>query len=132
MIKLYCTECGAPNPYSLNKPKYCGNCGSKFSASIEEKKVDEPKLTESNQEDFSDIDYVPQIKSLDFEVLDTKPQNITIQDIIGTANRIDANNVHNNSKQIETNKDFLDRFKQEAGAIKPRNRNFKNNANQKG
>jgi len=27
MLKLYCRQCGSPNEYTLNKPKFCQGCG---------------------------------------------------------------------------------------------------------
>jgi hypothetical protein len=39
MLKIYCSECGSPTEYSLNKPKFCTNCGNSFFGAKKEEKV---------------------------------------------------------------------------------------------
>lgn len=29
-MNLYCTDCGTKHEFTLNKPKFCSNCGSAF------------------------------------------------------------------------------------------------------
>jgi hypothetical protein len=140
MLKAYCTKCGHPNAYNLTKPKYCINCGAKFNDLTEKHQsvsnVDQ-NTNKSLEEkgDYSDIDYVPNINKLDFEFVQNKRDSVTIKDVIGTSEGIQStsNNIKiDNPIKQSNNKTFLESFKEEAGAIKPKNRNFKNNANKKG
>lgn len=131
MPKTYCVKCGHPNSYASTQPKYCANCGNKFATLSFEKKLT-PKNTENAEEneEFSGVDHIPNITKLDFDFLDIKKHEITIKDIIGTS---EPSQLNQNNTQLEPiRENFLDSFKAEAGAIRPKNRNFKNNANKKG
>ena len=79
MQTIFCTECGAKNIYSGAKPKFCSSCGTPTNVG------DTPKESKSNQgrpatptsrklrpikEDETDIDYVPEIRSLAYEIED--------------------------------------------------------------
>lgn len=74
MQTIYCTHCGSKNIYSGSKPKFCSSCGASISGdSSPPKKSILPKaekVTESRIEsdDTTDIDYVPQLSSLAYEL----------------------------------------------------------------
>ena len=69
MKSEYCTQCGHKNIYSLKAPKFCSNCGEPLSSDTL------PRLSAGNKiknvkllDDETNMDYVPNIKTLDFEV----------------------------------------------------------------
>lgn len=140
MLKAYCLKCGHPNAYNLAKPKYCINCGTKFNDFVEKQQSISNNKENINKnleekDEYSDVDHVPDINKLDFDFIENKKDITTIKDIIGTSEAIRpiSNNIKiNNLEDKPNNKDFLESFKEEAGAIRPKNRNFKNNANKKG
>jgi DNA-directed RNA polymerase subunit RPC12/RpoP len=82
MQTIFCTECGSKVVYSGAKPKFCSSCGSPIGggqskASTVTTKRQTPSIREQmeskrNQtplaEDETDIDFVPNISSLDYEV----------------------------------------------------------------
>lgn len=143
MLKIYCTECGHPTTYSLNKPKFCSNCGNSFEKiTINKTQPEKPTFAKiqphkkiiarnenNNFEDNEDFDYdndvniVPDLNGLDCEILESKKQNLKIKDIIGTADAREKNKNKNNKKlsKIEKRK-FLEEFKREAGALRPKKR----------
>ena len=69
MANTYCTHCGYKNEYSIHPPKFCGGCGKQLGLGGEIKaspKIRESKASEEREidqgDDFSDIDYVPEIR----------------------------------------------------------------------
>lgn len=82
MQTIFCTECGSKVVYSGAKPKFCSSCGSPIGgaqsqASEQTTKKKMPSIKEQIQakksqtplaEDETDIDYVPNISSFDYEV----------------------------------------------------------------
>ena len=69
MANTYCTNCGYKNEYSIHPPKFCGGCGKPLglSAAIKDapktRALKTSKAREIDQgDDFSDIDYVPEIR----------------------------------------------------------------------
>jgi hypothetical protein len=140
MLKLYCPECGNPTSYSVSKPKFCSNCGNSFEKTIINKiQTEKPsfnkiqpskKVIARNEEDFDDdeddfqeINYVPDIKKLDCDIIESKKQNLKIKDIIGTADPID-NSQRNKTKKLSKTerKKFLEEFQKEAGSLRPKSR----------
>jgi len=76
MQAIYCTECGSKNIYSGSKPKFCSSCGHPIGVSTKEKKVSNLRKKPDNRtqaslvEGETDIDYVPSISSLEYEISD--------------------------------------------------------------
>lgn len=79
MQHIYCTECGSKVSYSGAKPKFCSSCGSPIGsiASGQIKKKDthrnEARVTQNLNsqplaDDETDIDYVPKIRGLDYDI----------------------------------------------------------------
>ncbi len=71
MQHIFCTECGSKNIYSGPKPKFCSSCGASI-GSVSDKKRESPKrmssASENLKEDETDIDHVPNIGKLDYDV----------------------------------------------------------------
>jgi hypothetical protein len=143
MLKIYCTECGNPTNYSVSKPKFCSNCGSSFEKTIINKiKPEQPsfnkiqpskKVIARNEEDpdyeedeSEEINYVPDIRKLDCDIMESKKQNLKIKDVIGTADPIDKSQRNKTKKlsKIERKK-FLEEFQKEAGSLRPKSRGRK-------
>lgn len=98
MSSIYCPHCGFKNLYDLNRPKFCGNCGESFFAKDGQPKNDKKTIKtvkkrplhkeEENDEDYaSDVDRVPFINSLAYEVSYEK-NTMTGKDIIGDLGEI--------------------------------------------
>tara|TARA_R110002020_G_scaffold207146_1_gene412543 strand:- start:17268 stop:17612 length:345 start_codon:yes stop_codon:yes gene_type:complete len=108
MQTIFCTECGAKNEYSGAKPKFCSSCGtpmspganktkqskvekkstsSKKASSFREQMEARKKSRDSLQEDETDIEEVPNISSLSYEI--TKGGNTihNFNDIIDAAKK---------------------------------------------
>lgn len=99
MLKIYCSDCGAPTEYSLNKPKFCSGCARPFVNSLANKSQNQvtqvkPILKNKNHEnDYEDddhqdqeINHVPQLSKLDCEIIESKPRGVKIKDLAGTSN----------------------------------------------
>ena len=70
MQSIYCTECGSKNVYSGSKPKFCSSCGHPINNSIAPKKGIKKNFSSKLQEDETDIDSVPNLNSLAYEITD--------------------------------------------------------------
>jgi len=128
MLKTYCSECGGPTEYSLNKPKFCSNCGNSFDKKVA-LQVLKPKRTisrvqEPTEDDIEDIDegeeinYVPDIQKIDYE-LSLPPKNKeTIGNLAGTSTDSSDQNWPKIKTPKVSKKEFLDNFAKEAGSIR--------------
>ena len=86
MAKIYCPHCGFKNEYNLDKPERCSSCGELFINSFNKSEI-KPKILNKKinasikkekeiidsgfdgfDEDESDIDYVPDINNLQYEI----------------------------------------------------------------
>lgn len=137
MLKLYCSQCGTPTEYSLNKPKFCSNCGNPFSGNKKEDKVIqktllqkptiqskrkniEPLDIEEDDYEITDSNEIPDLEELNFDIHIQPDQKQTIGNIIGTSKEKE-NPLRKNKVKIDINKkDQLEMFKKEAGAIRPK------------
>ena len=87
---IFCTECGAKNEYSGSKPKFCSSCGTPMSlganktnkskvvkkstsprkaSSFKEQMEARKQSRDSLQEDETDVEQVPDISSLSYEII---------------------------------------------------------------
>jgi|SRR6056300_676176 len=87
MSNLYCPGCGHKNIYNLHIPKFCNSCGSSFQIESQAK-VAQKTSTKGNtaaeiDEDESDIDYVPEINKLQYEVSHAMSNVFKGKDILG-------------------------------------------------
>lgn len=98
MSFTYCKLCGHKNLYSVSVPKFCGECGTPLSggsgakakppekkkAPRREKRSRLSAEADSLDEEGLDIDCVPQLNKLQYEVVDTDSyaRVMDIQDLI--------------------------------------------------
>lgn len=79
MQHIYCTECGSKASYSGVKPKFCSSCGTPIGgAGVSKpatkqnvkpaKKTEQPLVSATLKDDETDIDYVPNIGKLSYDV----------------------------------------------------------------
>jgi hypothetical protein len=110
MQVIFCTDCGGKNEYSGPKPKFCSSCGSPVSKDADHaknKKNKKPKLSaakkgpasfkeqmevrkkerEFGASDETDIDYVPNISSLEYEIIKDGNNIYNFNDIIDVAEK---------------------------------------------
>lgn len=137
MLKLYCSECGTPTEYSLNKPKFCSNCGNSFFGNKREEKVvqktllQKPTLKAKRQnvepQDIDDDDYeitevnqMPDIEGLDFDIHVQPDHKETIGNIVGTSKEKENSLRKNRIADQISKEQQLEIFKKEAGAIRPK------------
>lgn len=152
MLKIYCTECGSPTNYTSSKPKFCSSCGSAFDKLVVNKvQLQKPTFTKQNNtykkpsfqskellaendEDYGDDDYdtqdtnhVPNIRGLDVELQASDNQKLKIKDIVGTGAPSKRERNKTSKKMTKADKKkFLEEWKREAGAIRPKERGRKN------
>jgi len=143
MLKIYCTECGAPTEYSLNKPKFCSSCGNSFGAKKQEEKVVqkvlmqkptiiakreniEPQDYEDDDAEISEVNEVPNINNLDFDINLITPASEKIGNIVGSSEKNDLR--RNRSSEKVDRKKVLEDFAKEGGAIRPASRTVTNSA----
>ena len=108
MQTIFCTECGAKNEYSGTKPKFCSSCGISMVSGVNKrvkpmssKRSNPPKRAStfreqmearkqsrnSLQEDETDIEQVPNISSLSYEIIKDGNPVYKFNDIIDAAKK---------------------------------------------
>jgi uncharacterized Zn finger protein (UPF0148 family) len=140
MLKIYCSECGAPTTYTSNKPKFCSSCGISFNKEASKPqqqkivpKVIPTKIESSFEEEDDDlgqeVNHVPEINKIDYEIEERTYRGEKLGNIVGTLDNSERSksNKDQNKKITKTErKKFLEEFSKEAGALKPRTRTRKN------
>lgn len=139
MLKIYCTDCGSPTSYSAAKPKFCSNCGKSFENTIVNKVLPQKRtiakikkaLDYDYDEDFSnesDVNKMPDISEIEYEISSTKYEGQSIKEIMGTRKDQDSfkEDIKKGKKQNKADKKkILEEWKREASAI--RSKNSRNN-----
>lgn len=100
MSELYCPHCGHKNIYSLNRPKFCNNCGESFFTKAEQTKSSakvaktvkkRPLHQEDDDEEGTDVFHVPTLsRGLAFDV-SYEQNKISGKDIVGDYGEIQEN-----------------------------------------
>ena len=145
MLKIYRIECGAPTNYTSVKPKFCSGCGNSFGKTVVNKvlmqkpiadKPQPPKRIlpkvqlkssedsyEDDDDDFDEVNHVPNINSLDCEIDETRQRKTKIGDIIGSSkNQPKREKTKSKPVSKAERKKFLEDFKREAGSLRPKSR----------
>lgn len=154
MLKIYCTECGSPTTYTAAKPKFCSACGTSFDKLVvnkvllqkptADKPVDQPKVPrrilprlerkaeienydDNDDDDYSDVNHVPEINNLDVEIQENpNPRKTKIGDIIGSSKSPPKREKIKGKPVTKADrKKFLEDFQREAGSIRPSSRGRK-------
>ena len=149
MLKIYCTECGNPTTYTSIKPKFCSSCGISFDKLVVNKVLlqkptsDQPKMPKrilprlerqaevenyDDDDDYSDINHVPNINNLDVEIQEVlAPKKTKIGDIIGSAKPgLKREKIKGKTLTKADRKKFLEDFQREAGSIRSSSKERKN------
>lgn len=138
MLKIYCSSCGLVHQYSLSKPNFCTKCGLSFnniSKNTINKTNNSAALVEIEATDGQEADVlnVPKINNLDIEISSTKINPQKILDIVKTSSPEEYEEVidYNQNHLNIDNEKFLEDFAQEAGALRPKIREHKQNGKKK-
>ena len=112
MQTIFCTECGAKNEYSSNRPKFCSSCGTpigetaqsgakpkaskkptvrRTTGGFREQMEARKRSRDSLSEDETDIDHVPSISSLSYEITKSGNTIHNFKDIIDASQKKDTN-----------------------------------------
>ena len=152
MLKLYCSECGTPTSYTSLKPKFCSGCGNALDKSLINKKSEQKPITakfeqprrisskipsktqfeihddDDYDDDYKEINHVPNISNLDCDIDEPRQKQIKIGDIIGSNKNPSRREKQKNKSQTKSErKKFLEDFQKEAGSLRPKTRG-RNNA----
>lgn len=128
MPKIYCDKCGTPYTYSLQKPNFCTSCGNCLNKSLIKSKLEE--IDEEAEDIRDEINFVPNISNLELDISFPKKNSEKISDLVGTGGNSQFSLAQSPDPLIKK-EDVIKNFQQEAGAIRPRNRKYSNNAKQK-
>ena len=100
MQTIFCTECGSKVVYSGAKPKFCSSCGHPIGGSGKSQEQTQnvqakmPSIREQVQakknlqeikDDETDIDYVPNISSFDYEINSAGNPVFKFEDLINVS-----------------------------------------------
>ena len=86
MPHKYCKSCGSKNEYIGSPPKFCSNCGKPLGLAPVAKRVVKNSIAQTKRqevlaEDESDIDYVPNIASLQYEVSPFEKKSFKVEEL---------------------------------------------------
>lgn len=92
MSVKYCKKCGAKNSYIGIEPKFCSHCGEPLSQSSKTSKIiPRGSISNSissanavNNDDTTNVDYVPQIGRLQYDVDSFEKKTFTFEEIAKT------------------------------------------------
>ena len=136
-MKTYCSKCGHPNAYTTKKPKFCNECGESLGifasgnipATLPEK---EPEVIKEEKSSNEIIEKVPNLSELDVEIETGKVTGVRLGEIVdaAAAGPLDEGPIGRHPKtkgkgkrltkkaRTEFNKQTLDNWKKESGAIR--------------
>ena len=85
MANKYCKHCGHKNEYVGSSPKFCNNCGKPMSSlaskNINNKKPIKSRSQEIVNDDETEIDYVPSIAKLQYEISPFSKKSYKMEDL---------------------------------------------------
>jgi len=124
---IYCQDCGHPNIYGSQKPNFCQSCGApvgKTKAKLLKARKNAQQGLDDDDSETTDATQVPDIDHLEVEIEGfLRKKAIKMGDVAGTANPKEENPddelVPPQEGQAISEKDFLEQFQKEAGAIRP-------------
>ena len=94
MISKYCKKCGHDNKYVGVQPKFCSSCGSSLSEVSSEpvrhvvnRSIASKKPSVVLNEDETDVEYVPDIRRLQYDVEVAPSRTIKMGDILKSSNK---------------------------------------------
>lgn len=83
MNSVYCTSCGAKIEYSYPKPKFCSSCGTSMSPEVSQMpSKSSAAQSQTLQEDETNVERVPNINQLSYDVDYGMPNIIKGKEII--------------------------------------------------
>jgi hypothetical protein len=114
-MKIYCQKCGGGTEYSYSKPKFCGSCGNSFASasySPQPVKTFVNKITQNKENEENDVEKVPHLSNLDFDLDIKQNKGVPIRNLAGTqGNAFFEERI----RQTINKEDVLESFKKEAG-----------------
>lgn len=103
MNTLYCPSCGNSNQYTLNKPKFCGDCGKAFSFSkvtAKKRLTKTINVVDADEEEFeTDLDLID-IDQLSFRVLSSASSSEKVEDLVKEGLNIGEAGVKRSGRRI--------------------------------
>lgn len=85
MAHKYCKSCGSKNEYVGVEPKFCSHCGAPLGASSIKRVVKNSEAQagnfESLAEDETDVNFVPNISKLQYEVSPFEKRTFKVEEL---------------------------------------------------
>lgn len=116
-LKIYCSTCGKPAEYDLNKPKFCFQCGRSYASGFNTDPKEETAAKEEVKE--SGGEKLPKINKLEIDTIFYTPQRISIKDLAKYPG-VPSKRIHASPPE-RSSKDILEEFKREAGSLRKKN-----------
>ena len=125
MLKIYCTSCGSPTQYSLEKPKFCCSCGKSFNPIKQIEAKTEIKKIVLNEEiedfDSEEIIKIPNLDKLNFDLNIQKHNSEKLGNLINNSQKGEDSLIQvNKNDNFSIEKNTLENFAKEAGALLPK------------
>ena len=77
MNKIFCSECGAKHEYSINKPKFCSECGCSMSGGGSSKNNDTDSYEDGEEDAYSAA------ASIQVNLRSDNPRGVKFGDVAG-------------------------------------------------
>ena len=96
MPHKYCKSCGSKNDYIGSVPKFCSNCGKPLGSSTVAKRVVKNSIAQQKSreiiaEDETDINYVPNVASLQYDVSPFDKKSFKVEELFNLDESNDSN-----------------------------------------
>jgi len=115
-MKIYCSHCGTPHDYGVQKPNFCMSCGKGIGAD-KDIKSPTPEIDAAHGEGTAQI---PQLEGLEIEIQTTDKKKTTFGQIFEQASYDDAppqfEKIQPQNISPDENQNL---FQSEAGTLRP-------------
>mgnify|MGYP006079387023 CR=1 FL=1 len=118
-MKIYCSHCGTPHDYGVQKPNFCMSCGEGIGTGKQGSKAKTKLSPEEANEEEGAIE-IPQLDGLEIEIQMTDKKKTTFGQIFEQAAYDDAppqfENIQAQNISPDENQNL---FQSEAGTLRP-------------
>ena len=117
-MKIYCSSCGNGMTYTSERPNFCVKCGKGLGGNV----ATASQADDTETENDSNEESIPQLDKLDFEVITEKPAQVTFGSIFEDAKNQDAppQGDAGYTPSDMTPEEVAQEFKREAGTLRPK------------
>lgn len=119
-VKIFCHSCGYKMEYTMDKPKFCQQCGCSL-VSTASKPTPQPEVVVEQEvvEEKEESKPLPNLKNLDFEISHAEKPKLTVGDVgLQPPSSEEAKKYTRIPDESISKEQFLENWKKEAGSLR--------------